>query len=325
MDASPSERYSLRKFLGRGTWGDVYLAQRHSDSALFALKIVRCLDSINKVESTLLSTISHPFIVSCFDSFISKHKLHIRLEYVRGGDLAFHISKRGIFRLNEAKLIVAQIALALTALHNRHIVYRDLKPENVVLGCDGYVKLTDFGLSAEVASCTRICGTDEYIAPEVLSGRPYGSEVDWWALGVLFFELLFGRTPFYAANRERMREKILNREVIVPDHNRSAEVAHLLYGLLEKDPKVRFGFDEIVRHPLFDDVRFEEVLEKKIKPEFIPEEFNPGNAIEKCWIDNRVSRGSYDLGNATVENTWKSAGKAVEWSFVAEMNARTVK
>jgi serine/threonine protein kinase len=322
MDSHPDERYSLRKLLGRGTYGDVYLAQRHSDSTLFALKIIRSLDSVNKVESTLLSTISHPFIVSCFDSFVSKQKLHIRLEYVPGGDLAFHIANRGIFRLDEAKFIVAQIALALSALHERKIVYRDLKPENVVLGCDGYVKLTDFGLSAEVASCTRICGTDEYIAPEVLSGRSYGQEVDWWALGILFFELVFGRTPFCATNRDRMREKILNRQVIVPDHNGSSEVAPLLYGLLEKDPKRRFGIEEIVKHPLFADIQFEEVLEKKIIPKFIPEEFDPENAIVKNQVVNRISGGSYDLGNATVENAWKSAGKTVEWSFVSQMNAR---
>jgi serine/threonine protein kinase len=190
-----------------------------------------------------------------------------------------------------------------------------------VVGCDGYVKLTDFGLSAEAASCTRICGTDEYIAPEVLSGKPYGQEVDWWALGILFFELLFGRTPFFAINRDRMREKIVNRPVIVPDHSGSSEVPSLIYGLLEKDPKMRFGFEDIVRHPFFFDIDFKELLEKRIEPKFIPDVFDPGCSIAKNLNANRVSGGSYDIGNATVE-TWKSVGKSVEWSFLAQMNAR---
>jgi serine/threonine protein kinase len=313
--ATAGERYSLRKFLGRGTWGDVYLAQRRSDSALFALKIIRRPEDLASIESTLLSTISHPFIVSCVDSFVAKQKLHICLEYVAGGDLAFHIASRGPFRLDEAKLIVAQIALALRALHRRGIVYRDLKPENVVLGCDGYIKLTDFGLSAEVSACTRVCGTYEYLAPEVLAGRQYGPAVDWWALGILFFELLFGRTPFYAMDRDRMREKILNRAVIVPDHSGSGDVASLMYGLLEKDPDARFGFDEVAGHALFEDVDFDQLLEKKVVPKFKPGVFDPKSSVAKSLAEMRGWRGSYDVGDSTVENVWKSVSKPVENSW----------
>jgi serine/threonine protein kinase len=323
MASDPCERYFLRKFLGCGTWGNVYLAQRRSDSALFALKIIRDVSSASKVESAILPTLSHPFIVSCVDSFVAKQKQHICLEYVAGGDLAFHIATRGAFRLDEARLIVAQIALALEALHGRGIVYRDLKPENVVVGCDGFVKLTDFGLSADVSACTRVCGTYEYLAPEALSGKAYGAAVDWWALGIVFFELLFGRTPFYAVDRERMREKILHRSLIVPDHIGSADVGPLLYGLLEKDPAARFGFAELRSSALFARIDFGEVLAKQVRPPFVPGEFDPRSCVAKTLAVMRGWRGSYDSGDSTVENAWQeSATRSAEWAGVTDNCAR---
>jgi serine/threonine protein kinase len=318
MGSDPCERYFLRKFLGCGTWGNVYLAQRRSDSGLFALKIIHHWWSSNQVESLILSTISHPFIVSCVDSFIAKQKQHLCLEYVAGGDLAYHISRRGPFHLKEAKLIVAQISLALEALHARQIVYRDLKPENVLVGCDGFVKLTDFGLCAAVSGCTRVCGTYEYLAPETLSGQSYGAGVDWWALGIVFFEMLFGRTPFFAVDRVRMRDKIVGCPVIIPDHSGGAAVGAVLSGLLEKDPTLRYGFAELRNSALFGDVDFDAVFEKRIDPPFFPDEFDPGRCVAKTFAAMRLWRSSYDTGDSSVENGWQERAKrSAEWSALA--------
>jgi serine/threonine protein kinase len=166
--------------------------------------------------------------------------------------------------LATAKIYLIEIAMALQFLHKHGIVYRDLKSENVMIDEAGHVKLIDFGLATQCTRCTKVCGTPEYLSPEMLANRPYGIQVDWWALGVLAFEMLFSRTPFYAVDRARMNEKISKRPVVIPQ-GADRNVRNLICGLLDKDPKYRFGFAEIEKHPLFEDVDFMEVLEKKVE------------------------------------------------------------
>jgi serine/threonine protein kinase len=299
-----SRTFELRRSLGRGTWGNVYLAVECQTGRTVALKVIRDAERVSKVERCLLEEISNPFIVTSYGSFISKHTLHICLKCIEGGDLCHHMAMRGAIPAAEARLYVAEIALGLHALHLNGIVYRDLKPENVLLCLDGFVKLCDFGLSAEAPLCSSICGTYEYLAPEVLRGRSYGLGVDWWALGILLFEMLFKRTPFYAPDVERIRHKILNRRLCVPDYGNS-NVTSLLYGLLEKDPARRFGFKKIRDHPLFEDIRFEEVLEKKIHPPFKPQRFEPDARVSGSVIWSGRWQGphvSFGIGERIVKS-----------------------
>jgi serine/threonine protein kinase len=264
--------FVLGKRLGSGTYGTVFLANRVTDSAPLAIKVIPNIEKATKMETEVLQSIRHPFIVSHYSSFVCKQKVHICLEYMAGGTLLNRMQMENRIRLSEAKLYLAEIALGLSELHQRSIVYRDLKPENVMIGADGHLKLIDFGLASETRSCESVCGTADYLAPEVIEGKRYGCEVDWWALGILFFEMLFGRTPFAAASFERLKEKIVGKEVIVPDFGEEGwEIASLIHGLLEKDPRRRFGFEDIVKHSLFEGVSFAEILEKQISPKYVPE------------------------------------------------------
>jgi serine/threonine protein kinase len=261
------EGHTILKHLGSGSFGTVYLARRLADGFQLAIKIVRDVEKSSKVESTVLRSISHPFIVPVHCSFVAKQKMHICMEYLPGGNLYDLMLKRGHLPLRAAKLYVAEVALALEALHSRGIVYRDLKPENIMIGADGHTKLTDFGLASDCATKGTVHGTFEFLAPEIVAHKTFGPPADWWALGVLFFEMVFGRTPFYAADRARMADKIMNRNVIVPDVEGGTEVARLVHGLLQKDPARRFGFEELVKSDLFADMDFDEVLAKKVRPE----------------------------------------------------------
>jgi serine/threonine protein kinase len=297
MDGEGVERYVLGQRLGSGTYGTVFLAKRLSDSTPLAIKVIRDVERASKMETQILQSIHHPFIVSYYGSFVSKQKMHICMEYVPGGNLYNRMLTEKKIPIVEAKLYIAEIALALAELHKHSIVFRDLKPENVMLDHDGHVKLTDFGLASETHMCASLCGTAHYVAPEVIECKKYGPEVDWWALGILFFELLFGRPPFVAANFDRLKEKILSRDVIVPDIGENEwEIASLIQGLLEKDPKRRFGFEDLVKHPFFADMSFSDVLARRIQPQFIPETFElSSSAIAKVlWVGQTRKRMSFE-------------------------------
>jgi serine/threonine protein kinase len=271
MALSPRDGYLLIKMLGRGTYGSVYLAKRRDDSSLLAIKVIGDVERASKMETRVLHSIHHPFIVSYYSSFIAKQKLHICMEYLSGGNLYTRMLSQRRIPLKEAKLYVAEIALALSELHSHTIVYRDLKPENVMLCEDGHIKLTDFGLASEVRCCSSVCGTGSYLAPEVIACKRYGREVDWWGLGVLFFEMIFGRTPFAARDFETLKQRILHRDVVVPEIDGDEwALGDLIQRLLEKDPTSRAGFDDIMKNPFFEDFSVEDLLAKKIKPEYVP-------------------------------------------------------
>lgn len=182
--------------------------------------------------------------------------------------------------ITDVRLYIAEISLALNHLHENGFIYRDLKPENVLIDADGHIKLTDFGLSKELVcndSTRTFCGTYEYLAPEVIKHLPYTNKVDWWALGILAYELLFNRTPFAAIdpstgkqNQKRTAEKIINKKLLLPNCG-DQNLGNLIYGLLEKDPKKRFGFDDVKNNEFMKALDFNMVLKKEISPLYLPE------------------------------------------------------
>ena len=225
-------------------------------------------------ERNVLSLSHHPFIVKLNYAFQTSTKLFLVMEYCPNGDLAKHLLFEKRFSEQRAKFYICEILLALEDLHKRDIIFRDLKPDNVVLDEQGHCKLTDFGLSKEGVTdnvyAQSFCGSIAYLAPEMLKKQGHGKAVDWYLLGVLFYEMLVGITPFFTTRKEEIFHNIEFGELKIPDFV-STEASKILRDLLEKDPNKRLGggekdAQEIKEHPYFKDVDWEKVYNKKIKP-----------------------------------------------------------
>jgi len=196
---------------------------------LFAMKSLKknvILDQ-DQLENTLLEkkilqSLEHNFLVSLVFCFQTPERIYFVMPFMRGGELFQHLKKYRIFEEDKVRFFAAQIALALEHLHSFGIVYRDLKPENVLMDEDGYLKLADFGMAKHLKEGEKtmsFCGTPEYLAPEVITGEGHNRIVDWWSFGILIYEMLFGLPPFYNENVDRMYELIKLAELRFPKKN----------------------------------------------------------------------------------------------------------
>lgn len=292
--------FTLIKVIGKGTYGKVMLVRHkkvrfdiyvrghlfiNQDNAVYAMKMLRKEHVVkrNQVEHTkternVLEAVSHPFIVNMIYAFQTPKKLYFILEYCPGGELFFHLSRAARFSEPRCRFYACEILLAIEYLHKHDIVYRDLKPENVLLDGDGHVKLTDFGLSKEGISdnfsAKSICGTPEYLAPEILDRHGHGKAVDWYSFGALIYEMLTGLPPYYTKDREKLFERIRKGELQFPSYV-SPSSRSLLEGLLRRDPALRLGAsaqdaDEIKRHPFFFGIDWLAVYSRRLTPPFKP-------------------------------------------------------
>ena len=195
-------------------------------------------------ERKILEDIDHPFLVGLRCSFQSPTKLFMVFDFFNGGELYSYVS-RGRFTEQRARFYSGEIILAIEHLHEHNIVYRDLKPENLLLDRDGHIKLCDFGLCKEDVTgdtIKTICGTPEYLAPEVLQHKTYGKSVDWWSLGNVMFEMIAGLPPFFDNNRQIMFRKILQAPLFKP-RVMSEDAFVLITGMLNRNPQQRFGYN----------------------------------------------------------------------------------
>mmetsp|Transcript_21819 Transcript_21819/g.38391 ORF Transcript_21819/g.38391 Transcript_21819/m.38391 type:complete len:666 (+) Transcript_21819:420-2417(+) len=281
------DAFKMIKVIGKGSFGKVFLVREIKTGQMFALKVLRKDNIIKrnqvehtKTERSVLGYVKHPFIVGMNMAFQSKDKLYFVLDYCAGGELFFHLGKLGKFPELRAKFYAAEIILAISYVHSLDIIYRDLKPENVLLDASGHIRLTDFGLSKEGISSSSsgansFCGTPEYLAPEILNRQGHGRAVDWWSLGALLYEMLTGLPPFYCQDRERLFEKIRKSDLHYPA-SLSSDSKHLLRGLLTKDPTKRLGSgpkdaDEIKPHPFFATIDWDKLQKGEITPPWAPQ------------------------------------------------------
>jgi serum/glucocorticoid-regulated kinase 2 len=197
------EDFDFIKVIGKGYFGKVSQVKYKEDNNIFALKTLKKnkLKEAKQIQHTkterkILEFVNHPFIVSLKFAFQSDTKLYLVMDYYNGGELFYHLRKNKRFNEEQAKFYLAQIILAIEFLHKNKVIYRDIKPENIILDNKGYIKLTDFGLAKEDVSdevgTQTFCGTPEYLAPEIIRGDKYGKSVDIWCMGILLYEMLFG-------------------------------------------------------------------------------------------------------------------------------------
>ncbi|KAM6949018.1 RAC-beta serine/threonine-protein kinase-like [Aplochiton taeniatus] len=277
--------FDYLKVLGKGTFGKVLLVKEKATGMYYAMKIIRKEHVITKVnvqhtisESRVLQKIKHPFLITLQYAFQTHDRLFFVMEFANGGELFFHLSRERVFSEDWVRFYGAEIVSALDYLHSRNMAYRDLKLENLLLDKDGHVKITDFGLCKEDVTdgdtMHTFCGTPEYMAPEVLVGE-YSRAVDWWGLGVIMYEMLCGRLPFYSRDCKLLFELIVMQQVVFLK-NVGPEAEDLLTGLLMKAPKQRLGggpgnAKDVMAHKFFTSINWQDVVERKLTPPFKPQ------------------------------------------------------
>ncbi|RKP07476.1 molecular mechanism For the regulation of protein kinase B Akt By hydrophobic motif phosphorylation, partial [Thamnocephalis sphaerospora] len=297
--------FELCRVLGRGSMGKVFLARDTSTRNYYALKTIakhRLLEHQElqhaRSERDILATLArirHPYLIRLLYSFQDEDQLYLVLDYHRGGDIASELARMQRFDEKRVLFYACEIVAGIAELHRRGIIYRDLKPENILLAQDGHLVLTDFGLSKQFAGdfgpTDTFCGTAEYLAPEVLRGERYSYSVDWWSLGTLLYEMIFGITPFWDDNHAVMYRRVLHDTLVFPGPI-SEEARSLLVGLLERDPKRRLGHGpadarQVQAHPFFASVDWDAVAHKKLVPPCRPAS---GDAEDLSHFEEEFSR-----------------------------------
>ncbi|CAF3167892.1 unnamed protein product [Rotaria socialis] len=283
QNASLSD-FELVRTIGTGSFGRVILVKHRTDSEneRIALKVLekQVIIKMKQIDHTLaekkiLQALSSPFIVKLLYTFKDNSYLYLGLEFVPGGELFAHLRALGRYSEDMARFYSAQIVLAFEYLHHLSVIYRDLKPENLLFGSDGYLKITDFGFAKRVKDRTyTLCGTPEYLAPEIILSRGYNKGVDYWALGVLLYEMTAGYPPFFADQPIQIYEKIVSGRVRFPAQF-TVDLKDLLKNLLQVDLTRRYGnlksgVKDIKEHRWYKDVDFIAVYEKSVEAPFIP-------------------------------------------------------
>ncbi|CCH47005.1 hypothetical protein BN7_6613 [Wickerhamomyces ciferrii] len=316
------------RLLGKGDVGKVYLVREKVTDKLYAMKVLSKKEMIerNKIkralaEQEILATSNHPFIVTLYHSFQSEDHLYLCMEYCMGGEFfrALQTRKSKCIPEMDAKFYASEVVAALEYLHLMGFIYRDLKPENILLHQSGHIMLSDFDLSKQSESIknpsmsfnnnknyqtldTKVCidgyrtnsfvGTEEYIAPEVIRGKGHTAAVDWWTLGILVFEMLFGTTPFKGPNRNQTFSQILKSDITFPDTQAvSSNCKNLIKKLLIKDENKRLGSklgaSDIKNHAFFKNTQW--ALLRNQKPPMIPVLSKNGTDFHKSGQANKQS------------------------------------
>ncbi|KAL6102167.1 prkce [Pungitius sinensis] len=276
------------KVLGKGSFGKVMLAELKGSDEVYAVKVLKkdVILQDDDVDCTLTEkrilalARQHPYLTQLFCCFQTKDRLFFVMEYVNGGDLMFQIQRSRKFDEARSRFYAAEVTSALMFLHRHGVIYRDLKLDNILLDAEGHCKLADFGMCKEGildgVSTTTFCGTPDYIAPEILQELDYGPSVDWWALGVLMYEMMAGQPPFEADNEDDLFESILHDDVLYPVWL-SKEAVSILKAFMTKSPNKRLGcvlaqgLEEAIKlHVFFREIDWTLLEQRKLRPPFKP-------------------------------------------------------
>ncbi|CAF0788774.1 unnamed protein product [Brachionus calyciflorus] len=276
--------FSLMCTLGRGSFGRVLLAYHKKNDKFYAVKVLnkdvlvknhQISHTIN--ERNILYACNHPNIIKLYASFKDNSNIYFITDLYCNNDLYSLLKKYKSFEEKHAKFLSANLFLALEYLHANQVIYRDLKPENILIADNGYIKLTDFGFAKKIKDTTEtMCGTPDYISPEVLSAKPYGKSVDWWGFGIFVYEMNYGKPPFCAANAndtDALYNLILDGKYTIPS-NFGDHLADICQKLLEKKVSKRLGClkrgsNDIREHPWFDDIDWLAVYHQKFPFPFL--------------------------------------------------------
>lgn len=289
--------FELMRVIGRGSYAKVLLCRLKATKKLYAMKVIKKeliadeedVDWVNTEKKVFEQATNHPFLVGMHSCFHTPERLFFIIEFVSGGDLMFHMQKHRKLHEDHAKFYSAEIVLALSFLHSRYVIYRDLKLDNVLLDSSGHIKLTDYGMCKEGivgdnAVTYTFCGTPNYIAPEILRGNAYNFSVDWWALGVLMYEMMAGKSPFdltgiventsHENTEEALFQVILERPIRFPRYL-SVTATRVLKKFLDKEPSTRLGcsptgLKDIQNDQYFKTLDWDKLRQKLVVPPFKP-------------------------------------------------------
>lgn len=258
-----AKKWTLKDFeigrpLGRGKFGDVYLARERKSKFIIALKAIKKsqllkngLEHQLRREIEIQSHLRHKNILRMYGFFYDEKRIYIMLEYAPGGELYQHLTKRTRFSPETTAKYIDALARALDYCHQKHVIHRDIKPENLLIGCKGDVKIADFGWSVHAPSSRRttLCGTLDYLPPEMVEGRDHDSTTDVWSLGVLAYEFLVGSPPFEAVSHKDTYRRIARVDLRFPTGIVPSGAQDLIRRLLVKDPTKRMKLADLPRHP----------------------------------------------------------------------------
>lgn len=292
------ENFNLLRVIGRGSYAKVFQVEYKPTSKIYAMKVIKKeiitdeedIDWVQTEKHVFEIASNHPFLVGLHSCFQTPSRLFFVIEFINGGDLMYHMQRQCRLPEDHAKFYAAEICIAMNFLHERQIVYRDLKLDNVLMDLEGHIKLTDYGMCKEGISETNLtstfCGTPNYIAPEILRGESYSFSVDWWALGVLMFEMVSGRSPWEGIGssnnpdqntEDYLFQVILTKPIRYP-RSISVKASNILQRFLNKDPTDRLGcspnsnFADIQNQPFFSSIDWVALEQKRVPPPFRPEE-----------------------------------------------------
>jgi len=276
--------------IGRGGFGIVWVVKFHGDKKYYAMKEMQKLKIASKKsilsimnEKKLLTLLRHPFIVNIKFSFQDRDNLYLVMDLMLGGDLRYHINNQKKFTEAQTKFFTACVLAGLEYIHVNSIIHRDIKPENLVLDNRGYIRITDFGI-AKICSGDNSndnSGTPGYMAPEVMNREHHNHAADYFALGVIVFELMMGRRPYTGKNKGEIKQKIFSKQVGLRKSEVPAgwslESVDFVNKLLERKPSQRLGSGgphELKSHLWLRDFDWKALMEKKLKSPFKPKEFS---------------------------------------------------
>ncbi|KAI0047238.1 Pkinase-domain-containing protein [Auriscalpium vulgare] len=321
--------FILLRCVGKGAFGKVRVVQHKQTRDLYALKYInksKCvkMKAVANIvqERRLLEEVDHPFVVNLRYAFQDDENCFFVLDLMLGGDLRFHLERLGSLPEDTVRFYMAELSSALAFLHEKRIMHRDIKPDNILLDENGHAHLTDFNIAVhynERRLLTGVAGSMAYMAPEILAKRGYTYPIDWWSLGVCAYELLFGRRPFRGRTNSALTHSISKDPLRFPENAEekcSKAGISVLRGLLERDPYKRFAcsphtdsLQEIQRHPWFSSIDWVALDRKELPSPFVPDSkkanFDASHELEELLLEDNPlkakARKARDVNTLTAE------------------------